>query len=120
MLQTITCIECPIGCTIEVETEGGAVVSVRGNGCPRGDRYARDEVCHPMRMLTSTVPVRGGALRRVSVKTAAPIPRERIFAAMAEIHRLAFDAPVQAGQVLCPDLAGTGVPLVATKGVAAR
>ena len=39
---------------------------------------------------------------------------------MAEIHRLAFDAPVQAGQVLCPDLAGTGVPLVATKGVAAR
>ena len=118
--RELTCINCPLGCQLTVTLENGAVAAVAGNGCPRGDRYARDEVCHPVRMLTSTVPVRGGALRLVSVKTAAPIPKERIFAAMAEIHRLAFDAPVQAGQVLCPDLAGTGVPLVATKGVAAR
>ena len=83
--RELTCINCPLGCQLTVTLENGAVAAVAGNGCPRGDRYARDEVCHPMRMLTSTVPVRGGALRRVSVKTAAPIPRERIFAAMAGI-----------------------------------
>src|SRR5699024_12114553 len=116
----LTCIDSRLGGQLTVTLENDAVAAVAGNGCPRGDRYARDEVCHPVRMLTSTVPVRGGALRRGSVKTAAPIPRERIFGAMAEIHRRAFDARVQAGQVRCPDLAGTGVPLVATKRVAAR
>ena len=73
--RELTCINCPLGCQLTVTLENGAVATVAGNGCPRGDRYARDEVCHPVRMLTSTVPVRGGALRRVSVKTAAPIPR---------------------------------------------
>ena len=62
--RELTCINCPLGCQLTVTLENGAVAAVAGNGCPRGDRYARDEVCHPVRMLTSTVPVRGGALRR--------------------------------------------------------
>lgn len=118
--RELTCINCPLGCQLTVTLENGTVAAVGGNVCPRGGRYARDEVCNPVRMITSTVLVRGGELPRVSVKTAEPIPRKQIFAAMAEIHRMVFDAPVQAGQVLCPDLAGTGIPLVATKTLAVR
>ena len=40
MKKTLTCIECPIGCTIEVELQDGNVISVQGNGCPRGRLYA--------------------------------------------------------------------------------
>ena len=83
--RQLICIGCPMGCPLTVELEGGAVTRVTGNTCPRGDAYARKEVTAPTRIVTTTVPVRGGALRRVSVKTAAPIPRERIFAAMAGI-----------------------------------
>ena len=64
--------------------------------------------------------VRGGEIPRVSVKTAAAVPKEAVFAVMAQIHTLTLDAPVRAGQVLLPDAAATGVPLVATKTVARR
>ena len=36
--KTLTCICCPIGCTIEAELEGNHVLSVRGNSCPRGEK----------------------------------------------------------------------------------
>ena len=42
--RELTCIGCPMGCALTVELDGGAVVSVRGNTCPRGDAYARKDV----------------------------------------------------------------------------
>lgn len=117
--RELTCIGCPMGCQLTVTVAEGAARQVEGNACPRGEQYAREEVSRPVRMVTSTVPVRGGEIPRVSVKTAA-VPKEAVFAVMAQIHTLTLDAPVQAGQVLLPDAAATGVPLVATKTVARR
>ena len=37
----LTCIGCPMGCPLIVTMEDGAVVSVTGNTCPRGDAYAQ-------------------------------------------------------------------------------
>ena len=51
--KTLTCICCPIGCTIEAELEGNHVLSVRGNSCPRGEKYAKSELSNPVRTLTS-------------------------------------------------------------------
>lgn len=118
--RELTCIGCPMGCQLTVTVAEGAARQVEGNACPRGEQYAREEVSRPVRMVTSTVPVRGGEIPRVSVKTAAAVPKEAVFAVMAQIHTLTLDAPVQAGQVLLPDVAATGVPLVATKTVARR
>ena len=42
-LKKLTCIECPIGCDMEVELEDGKVLSVTGNSCPRGKLYAENE-----------------------------------------------------------------------------
>ena len=55
MKTKLTCIECPIGCEIEVVVENGAAVSVTGNGCLRGKTYAQNEVVCPKRVVTSTV-----------------------------------------------------------------
>ncbi len=118
--RELTCIGCPMGCQLTVTVAEGAARQVAGNACPRGEQYAREEVSRPVRLVTSTVPVRGGEIPRVSVKTAAAVPKEAVFAVMAQIHTLTLDAPVQAGQVLLPDVAATGVPLVATKTVARR
>ena len=49
-----------MGCQITVELEGEEILSVKGNTCPIGDTYARQEVTRPERTVTSTVIVRGG------------------------------------------------------------
>ena len=57
--KTLTCICCQIGCTIEAEVEDNHVLSVRGNSCPRGEKYAKSELSNPVRTLTSTVGLTG-------------------------------------------------------------
>ena len=38
--RELICIGCPMGCPLTVTLDGGAVVTVQGNTCPRGDAYA--------------------------------------------------------------------------------
>ena len=64
--RNLTCIGCPLGCALTVEMENNEVVSVTGNTCKRGDVYARKEVTHPTRIVTSTVRVENGEIAMVS------------------------------------------------------
>lgn len=114
--RELTCIGCPMGCLLSVETEDGAILHVAGNTCPRGVEYAEKELTHPERALSSTVPVAGGVLRMVPVRAAHDIPKDRIPESMAQIRSLRLRAPVKAGEVLIEDLAGTGIGLIATRG----
>ena len=118
--RNLICIGCPMGCPLTVELENGAVARVTGNTCPRGDAYARKEVTHPTRIVTSTVRVTGGALPAVSCKTRTDVPKDRIFAVVRALKDVEVPAPVAIGQVLLEDAAGTGVAVVATKNVPAR
>ena len=77
--RELICIGCPMGCPLTVTLDGGAVVTVQGNTCPRGDAYARREVTAPTRIVTTTVRVTGGTLPAVSCKTRSDIPKEKIF-----------------------------------------
>ena len=115
--KELTCINCPMGCRITVSMDGGSVVSVSGNTCKRGDTYARTEVVAPVRTVTTTIKVSGGAVDRVSCKTKSPVPKEKIFDVMAEINSVCCSAPVKIGDVLIKDCAGTGISVVATKNV---
>ena len=116
-VRHLTCIGCPMGCQLEVTLENGEVTSVTGNTCKRGDDYARKEVTNPTRIVTSTVPVRGGRIAMVSCKTANDIPKDKIFDVMKEINEIRVDAPVKVGDVILKDICGTGVDIVATKDV---
>ena len=69
MIKTLTCIECPVGCEIRVETENDEVKSVQGNSCPRGKMYAESEVICPKRVVTSVVRAENGEM--IPVKTPA-------------------------------------------------
>lgn len=116
--RELTCICCPMGCALTVETDGGEVVSVCGNTCPRGEAYARKEVTNPTRIVTSIVSVSGGRIPMVSVKTASDIPKEKIGACMEALKGIRVEAPVEIGDVILPNAAGTGVSVIATKHVA--
>ena len=114
----LTCIGCPMGCALTVTVDGDAI-TVTGNTCPKGEKYAVNEVTAPMRMVTGTVALRGGELPRLPVKTAREIPKGRIFDCMEAIRRVAVDAPVAIGAVVLADVAGTGVDVIATREVRA-
>ena len=63
MVREITCISCPLGCPLRVELdEAGAVLSVTGNTCKRGEDYGRKEVTAPTRTVTSTIKVEGASV----------------------------------------------------------
>ena len=115
--RNLTCIGCPLGCSITVRMEGGSVISVEGNTCKRGDDYARKEVTNPTRIVTTTVRVSGGSEAMVSVKTRSDIPKDKIFDCVRALKNVKVEAPVHIGDVICKDIAGTGVDIVATKNV---
>ena len=115
--RELTCIGCPMGCQITVTLDGGKVISVEGNTCAKGDKYARAEVTNPVRVVTSSVPVAGGEIAQVSVKTAGEIPKDRIHDVMEALQTVSVEAPIRIGTVVVQDVCGTGVDIIATKNV---
>ena len=115
--RELICIGCPLGCPITVEISQGEVLSVTGNTCPNGDKYARKEVTDPRRTVTSTVAVTGGEIPVVSVKTASDIPKNKISDCMLQLNNVHIAAPVQIGDVILKNVADTGVDVVATRTV---
>lgn len=115
--RNLTCIGCPLGCSLTVEIENGQVISVVGNTCPRGDAYARKEVTNPTRIVTSTVRLAGEKAGTVSCKTAQDIPKNKIFEVVNALKNVKVNPPVKIGDVLVENVAGTGVNVVATKNI---
>lgn len=115
--KTLICICCPIGCTIEAELEGNHVLSVHGNSCPRGEKYAKSELSNPVRTLTSTVRLTGSATGAavVPVRSAREIPKGKMLDCMKELSRVSIPAPVHIGDTALKNAAGTGVDIVVTR-----
>ena len=114
------CTTCPFECLLTVEVErdaDGAVVemrSVAGNSCPRGDKFAHQELTCPMRVLTTTVAVSGGDEALLPVRTAEAIPLALHAQAMDLIRGLIVDAPVRMGDVVLGNLLNTKIDLIAS------
>ena len=116
-IKKLTCINCPVGCSLKVEMDGENVICVSGNTCRRGEIYARKEVTNPTRIVTSTVKVVSGTSGTVSVKTKEDIPKEKIFVCVQALRGIEVQAPVHIGDVILENVAGTGVDIVATRNV---
>ena len=106
------CISCPKGCELEV-TQTGAEVSVTGNACPRGEAYGRAELVNPTRMVTGLVRV-AGMRKPLPVKTRTAVPKAKIDAVLFAFHQTTVQLPVKIGDVIIPNVAETGVDIVAT------
>lgn len=112
MKREITCIVCPRGCRMTADIQG-ETITVSGHTCSRGEKHAMDEILHPVRSLTSIVRVSNRRDTMVSVKSAAPVPKDQMFAIMERIHGISVEAPVAIGDVIIADICGTQI--VATK-----
>lgn len=108
------CIICPRGCALTVTLEDGKFQSVTGNFCPNGAKYAEQEVTRPMRTLTGTVNLKGGALPLLPVYSSAPLPKESLLKAAAELRLVTVTSPVKCGDVVIHDILGLGVDILAS------
>ena len=116
--QKLTCIGCPLGCSISVSlSDNGEVSEISAFTCKKGEEYARKEVTNPSRVVTSIVKINNGDVNMVSVKTAEDIPKGKIFDCMEALKKVTVTAPVQIGEVIIKNVCGTGVDVIATKKV---
>ena len=116
MEKHLVCINCPIGCRLTVTIEDSKVCSISGNTCSRGEEYARQEAVEPLRVLTSLMRVEGRE-KPFSVKTSAPIPKRLLFDCVNEIFSHRAVAPIHVGDVILPNVCGTGCDVISTQEV---
>ncbi len=116
MKREFTCIVCPLGCLLSVECDTGKGLSVCGNSCPKGERYARDEYTDPRRTVTSTVACSCGGV--VAVKTDSAIPKDKIGECMEIINNTKVDLPVFIGDIIIKDVFGSNIVATQNKEIA--
>lgn len=108
----LICINCPRGCELDVDVSSDAVV-VKGHVCPRGEEYGRAEATNPVRMVTGLVKV-AGSRRPLPVKTRTSIPKGKIAEVTNLLANTTVVPPKCTGDVIVPDVCGTGVDVIAT------
>ncbi|OJV61747.1 MAG: hypothetical protein BGO41_15810 [Clostridiales bacterium 38-18] len=98
------CIVCPKGCHLNIEmNRDNAFLRVTGNLCIRGEQYAREEIDNPKRIITTTIKVIEGSIKRVPIKTATSISKSQIEDFITSATSMAVNAPVYMGDVLTID-----------------
>ena len=112
-MNKLICIVCPRGCHLEVDDD----LNVKGNYCPRGIIYAKNELTAPKRKVTSTVEVIGGSIKRVSVITDSDIPKDKIFDVMKEIKKIKVNAPLKINSIIIENVLNLGVNVITTREV---
>ena len=110
-MPKMICIVCPRSCHLEIDENN----QVTGHHCKRGIVYAMNEITSPVRSIASTVKIVAKEAKRLPVKTASPIPKDKIFLVMEEINKVVVKAPVALGEVIIRNVLGLGVNIVATR-----
>jgi len=114
MEKKLVCIVCPVGCRLTVAGAGDDI-SVSGESCKKGIAYAHEEMSNPVRMVCTTVKIDGGVHSVIPVKTDRSIPDKHKLDVVKAVKDIVLKSPVRAGDIIIPDLFGTGVNLVAER-----
>jgi len=134
-MKNLTCIVCPIGCSLDVDESNETCVNVTGNRCARGITYAQEEIRAPKRIVTATAAVIDtqpegvshstdaaqtefyGSIRRIPVKTSSPCLREKIPALLQDIYKVKITLPVKSGDIVIANWRGEKIDVIATRTV---
>lgn len=114
------CIDCPIGCEINVTHDGKIVLEIDGNKCKKGIDYTETEITDPRRMVITTVRVRGGFHHLVPVRSTEPVSKTKIFSILKKLRKVELKTPVKIHQVVLPDAVGTGIDIVTSRSLSPK
>lgn len=115
MMLEMPCITCPMSCHLQVFIEDHEVIEVKGNTCPRGIAYAKKELSHPERMLTTTVQIQHALHPLLPVITSKPVPKEKIFDIIKACDKVCVSAPIQYNDVILSNILNLGVDICASR-----
>lgn len=116
MEKTYTCIVCPMGCRVSVSEQGDNLI-ISGYECKNGRIYATNEYTAPKRMITSTVSIDDGVLRRLPVVSNMEVPKGLIRDCLKVMNSTVAIAPVRLGDVVVRDICNSGVDIVASRDI---
>lgn len=109
-MKELICIVCPNSCKLSIADDN----TVTGNKCPRGKKFAEEELTCPKRTVCTTVATVFEDFPVLSVRTSEEIPKEKIFEFMALVNAFKLDKRVSRGEVLIKNVLNTGVDLIST------
>ena len=112
-VREIVCIVCPNGCRIRCEKKQDEIVC-SGQACKRGEAYAKSEMTHPMRTLTTSVKTIFPDSPVVSVRTDGEIEKEKILDAAKLLDEVLVRQRLKIGDVVVKNICDTGVNIICT------
>lgn len=110
--KELICIVCPNGCRLRVTVDNTSI-TVTGNKCNRGEKFAKDELTNPTRSLTTTVRTTFSHMPWLPVRTEGEIPKKAIPEALRQLRTVTVNKSLRCGEVILTDLAGTGINVIA-------
>ena len=117
MKKELICINCPQGCNLDVVFDENKIISVDGNECKMGVKYAEEEVFHPVRMVTTTAALMDGFIKLLPIKTSCPIDKSLTSNIVREISKIRVKTPVKSGDIIIKNILDTGADILATRTV---
>ena len=113
MKRNLTCIICPRGCGLCVESRDDGL-TVTGNACPKGKDYAINECTNPVRTVTATIRVDNRNHTMACVKTATPVAKDKMMDVMAVLRTTRVQAPLSIGDVVLRNVCGADIVVTKT------
>jgi CxxC motif-containing protein len=112
-MKLITCIICPIGCRISIDTSKPKFV-FSGNQCKKGMEFAKTELMFPVRTLTTTVRTVFPQIPVVPVRTSGEVPKEKIPEIMKELSKINISKKIGIGEKLVTNILDTECDIILT------
>lgn len=113
--MNLTCIICPLGCSIDMKVENGEIIDIGGNDCKRGIDFAKTEFYNPQRMVTTMVTLNEGEYPFLPVISESEIPKKNLKDCIRLLQSIKVKAPIKMGDIVIENILGTGINIIAAK-----
>lgn len=117
MTSKIICTVCPNGCEINVTELSTENCNIEGYKCEKGREYAEQEIANPARILTTTIKIKNGLIKRLPVRSENPVPKDKILQIIGKVRSVEIEAPVEEGDIIIENILGMGINITASKSV---
>ena len=122
-MKQITCIICPIGCRITVDTSidtSNSEYVFSGNQCKRGIEFSKAEITSPVRTLTTTVRTAFPQTPVVPIRTSGEVPKEKIPEIMKVLSKIEISEKTGIGEKLITNILDTKCDIIITSDMLRR
>lgn len=108
-MKEFVCIVCPNGCQLKIDEK---TLQVSGNKCASGEKFAKQEITAPKRMLCTTAKTIFDDVPVIAVKLTSEIAKAEIFNVMKEINKVVIKERLKTNSVVIRNVCNLHVDVV--------